>query len=99
MKQLRLRLCLVILIIFNSGVVWAQSEITLEDIWTTGKFRAEDVYGIRSLNDGEHYTVLEGGEVRRPSGQTLPVEANDPIDGPSRLLDYEFELGFSSKTK
>ena len=37
--------------------------------------------------------VLEGGEVRRPSGQTLPVEANDPIDGPSRLLDYEFELG------
>ncbi|MEC7129058.1 MAG: fumarylacetoacetate hydrolase family protein, partial [Planctomycetota bacterium] len=38
--------------------------------------------------------VLEGGEVRRPSGQTLPVEANDPIDGPSRLLDYEFELGF-----
>ena len=37
--------------------------------------------------------VLEGGEVRRPSGQTLPVEANDPIDGPSRLLDYELFAG------
>ena len=38
--------------------------------------------------------ILEGGDVCRPSGQTLPVEASDPIYGPSRLLDYEFELGF-----
>lgn len=34
------------------------SNITLEDIWTKGTFRAKGVYGIRSMADGEHYCTM-----------------------------------------
>lgn len=101
--QVRLRLCLVILIIFNSGITWAQSQITLEDIFKNGKYNAEGVYGIRSLNDGEHYTVLEDGKVEKYSYETGdPVETivglNDLIfEGDSLKIDeYEFN---ASETK
>jgi len=40
-------------------------QITLEDIFTKNTFRAESVRGLRSMNDGEHYTTQEG---RRRSG-------------------------------
>jgi dipeptidyl-peptidase-4 len=33
-------------------------EITLEDIWQYGTFRVNGIHNIRSMNDGEHYTVL-----------------------------------------
>ncbi|MCB0481198.1 MAG: S9 family peptidase [Flavobacteriales bacterium] len=44
-----------------SQLTIAQSdrEITLEDIWKTGTFRSEGVYGLRSMNDGMHYTTLD----------------------------------------
>jgi dipeptidyl-peptidase 4 len=40
-------------------------QLTLEDIFTRGTFpdgtfRAETVRGLRSMNDGEHYTTLDG---------------------------------------
>ncbi len=35
--------------------------ITLEDIYKKGTFRAKSVYGLRSMNDGEHYTVVDRG--------------------------------------
>ncbi len=38
--------------------------------------------------------VVSGTPVRRPRGQTLPDGAEVPTFGPSRLLDYELELGF-----
>jgi len=38
--------------------------------------------------------VVSGTEVRRPSGQTKGPDANQPGFGPSRALDYEFEVGF-----
>ena len=41
------------------GVSYAQTRnITLEDIWTKGTFRAKGVYGIRSMQDGEHYCTM-----------------------------------------
>lgn len=36
-----------------------KKNISLEDIWKYGTFRTEMVYGLRSMNDGEHYTSLE----------------------------------------
>lgn len=43
----------------GAGVASAQTEnITLEDIWTKGTFRAKGVYGIRSMADGEHYCTM-----------------------------------------
>lgn len=42
-----------------ASVLLAQTkEITLEDIWQNGTFRVDGISNIRSMNDGEHYTVL-----------------------------------------
>ena len=38
--------------------------------------------------------VASGGTVRRPRGQTKAADAEAPSFGPSRLLDYEAEVGF-----
>jgi fumarylacetoacetase len=37
--------------------------------------------------------VLSGAEIRRPSGQTKPPSATEPVFGPARSLDYELEMG------
>jgi len=37
--------------------------------------------------------VVSGAEVRRPNGQTKAPDAESPTFGPSRMLDYESELG------
>lgn len=33
------------------------ADVTLEKIWKTGEFAARTIYGIRSMNDGRHYTT------------------------------------------
>lgn len=38
--------------------------------------------------------VVSGTPIRRPFGQTLPVDGADPIFGPCRLLDFELEMAF-----
>jgi len=38
--------------------------------------------------------VVSGTDVRRPMGQTKPADAEQPIYGPSRLMDFELEMGF-----
>ena len=37
--------------------------------------------------------VLSGTKVRRPVGQTKPKDANAPVFGPSKQLDFELEMG------
>ena len=38
--------------------------------------------------------VISGTDIRRPKGQQLPQGADIPVYGPSRLLDFELEMGF-----
>jgi len=38
--------------------------------------------------------VISGTDVRRPKGQTKPADADQPTFGPSRLMDFELEMGF-----
>jgi len=38
--------------------------------------------------------VASGAEIRRPSGQTMADGAEAPNFGPSKVLDYELEVGF-----
>jgi fumarylacetoacetase len=38
--------------------------------------------------------VVSGTEIRRPLGQSKASDAPEPIFGPSRMLDYELEMGF-----
>ncbi|PAA87962.1 hypothetical protein BOX15_Mlig033367g2, partial [Macrostomum lignano] len=38
--------------------------------------------------------VVSGTPVRRPVGQTCPVEGQPPVFGPCKLLDFELEMAF-----
>lgn len=38
--------------------------------------------------------VVSGTPIRRPNGQTLPVEGAEPAFGPCRLMDFELEMAF-----
>jgi fumarylacetoacetase len=38
--------------------------------------------------------VVSGTEIRRPCGQSKKEEAPGPVFGPSRMLDFELEVGF-----
>jgi fumarylacetoacetase len=38
--------------------------------------------------------IVSGTEVRRPWGQTKAPDASEPSFSPSRMLDYELEMGF-----
>ncbi|GJM32165.1 MAG: fumarylacetoacetase [Saprospiraceae bacterium] len=38
--------------------------------------------------------VVSGTPIHRPKGQTIPQGADQPVFGPSRLLDFELEMGF-----
>jgi len=38
--------------------------------------------------------VLSGTSIRRPSGQTKADDAETPSYGPTKLLDFEYEVGF-----
>lgn len=62
-------------------------DITVEDIWRKGTFRSEGVYGVRSMNDGEHYTSLnygpEGVQVVQYSYET--GEAVDTLVGDAQI--------------
>lgn len=42
-----------------------KKDITLEDIWKKGTFRANGVYGLESMKDGSHYTTMENGAILR----------------------------------
>jgi fumarylacetoacetase len=38
--------------------------------------------------------VVSGTPIKRPMGQTVTSDAGPPMFGPSKLLDYEMEMGF-----
>lgn len=38
--------------------------------------------------------VVSGTPIKRPNGQTRPNDAEPPVYGPSRLLDFELEMAF-----
>ncbi|CAD7002703.1 unnamed protein product [Ceratitis capitata] len=38
--------------------------------------------------------VVSGTPIRRPFGQTLPVDGQPPVFGPCKLLDFELEVAF-----
>ena len=38
--------------------------------------------------------VVSGTEIRRPHGQTQPVDNEPPVFGPCRLMDFELEMAF-----
>lgn len=50
------------LVLAGLTILASAQEVTLEDIWKNGTFRQRSVYGLRSMNDGDHYTTMDRGE-------------------------------------
>ncbi|WP_445384092.1 S9 family peptidase [Robiginitalea sp. IMCC44478] len=89
-------LCFCLLI---GAVLSAQKEITLEEIWG-GAFRTEGLDVLRSMNDGQHYTVLNtdrGQNISsidkfeyRTQQQVATLLQSDPEKGIPFFTSYSF---------
>ncbi len=66
--------CLVLL----SSAIIAQ-DITLEDIWKNGTFRQKSVYGLRSMNDGVHYTATDRSEDKGTTINKYSYETGEKV--------------------
>lgn len=79
----------------GSFLVAQNTNVTLDEIWASGKFSADYVWGQRSMNDGEHYTTSEGGKIIKNSystGEQIAV-IFDPSNFTKEKLsvsDYQF---------
>lgn len=95
------------LFIFGFSVLLAQDisaqkkDITLEDIWKTGTFRTNAVYGLISMKDGIHYTaygsdgrdsyILRYEYAKNTKPDTVLKESGLKLDGKSISMDnYSF---------
>ena len=74
-----------------------KKNITIEDIWKTGTFRANGVYGLVSMNDGVHYSTIDDGKILQyeyakvSTPVTILAEADLKIDGKAISIDgYQF---------
>ncbi len=75
-----------------------QKQLSLNDFFVNGTFQTRGIYGVRSMNDGEHYTVLEnkGTKIAKYSyktGQsvaTLLDLSEKENTGVKRIDAYEF---------
>jgi len=67
----------------------AVKKISLEDIWKNGTFRQKGVYGMRSMNDGIHYTTREqvGDESYIVKFEYETGDAVDTLLSSARLID------------
>jgi len=61
-----------------------KKDITLDDIWKTGTFHSNSVYGLVSMNDGIHYSTLKNDTVFRFSYEK--VTEPDVIISKNQLL-------------
>ncbi|CAH0400757.1 unnamed protein product [Chilo suppressalis] len=68
----------------NVGIMFRSKENALMPNW---KYIPVGYHGRSSS------IVISGTPIRRPFGQTLPVEGADPFFGPCRLMDFELEMG------
>lgn len=94
MKKLFTFLIFLVILVTTQGQT---KKITLEDIFQKGTFRSKTVHGLRSMNDGIHYTTLENGtQIAKYSYKTgervkvifdISTIENAPI---SSFQDYEF---------
>ena len=56
---------LALLLSFIATISFGQKEITVEDIWQNYTFYPKSVPGFNFLNDGKHYTRLEGNTIKK----------------------------------
>jgi len=101
MKNFKL-VALVLLSVFITQTSFSQKknkEITVDDLWKTWSFYAPSVRGIRSMNDGEHFSKqVRGGnivKVNYKTGEQVSV-IFDAVKNEVRPEEYQFN---SDETK
>ncbi|MBR6441818.1 MAG: DPP IV N-terminal domain-containing protein [Bacteroidales bacterium] len=82
------------------GVAAQNKQITLEDIWSKGTFRASGISSIRSMQDGEHYCVLTRSGIEKYSYKTGEREGvvcafSDPMRKNARPMPVVESYAFS----
>lgn len=70
---------------FNVGTMFRGPENALKPNW---KHLPVGYHGRASS------VVISGTDLHRPQGQTIPDDSEQPVFGPSKLLDFELEVGF-----
>ena len=78
------------------GFLSAQ-EITVEDIWRNGTFRSSGVYGLRSMNDGVHYSAMKYGsngvridQFSYKTGEKVATLVSDSLIDGASIQGYSF---------
>ncbi len=66
-----IKLILTAVVLFYGMTSYSQKQITIDDLWTNWSFYPNSVDDIRSMNDGENYTILErNGDLNKFSYKT-----------------------------
>ncbi len=96
---MRTLLTLVVVLVTALGSI-AQTETgttkpnyTMEDVWQRFTFYPRSVYGIRSMNDGEHYTTLEDNKIKQfryKDGKETKVIFEFKTDKSFKIDEYKF---------
>lgn len=95
-----IRIILYLLISACSTYSIAQTQITLEDIFQKNIYSPNSIYELRSMQDGEHYTVNESGKVigkyaysnGNREGEIFNVNSSDIIN---RFYSYQLNTNES----
>ncbi len=96
MKKYRKFNLLILSILFTSNIFAQQNsfkKITVDDLWKNWSFWTNSVYGVRSMNDGIHYTTLDrSGNIYKYSYETGGVTDTifKAVDAGINPEDYEF---------
>lgn len=89
-------LFLSLVLIGFTGVSVAQDtkELTNELIWSSRTFSPDYVYSVRSMNDGEHFTALEGNKIVKYKFTDFEKPVGTILDGANlkniKINDYFF---------
>lgn len=67
--------------IFLANFTFGQEELTNELIWQKYAFSQDYVYAVRSMNDGEHFTMLEDNKIVKYSYKNFDKPVGTILDG------------------
>ena len=89
MKRITVLLTVFTLLISTFSIA-QKKELTNELIWASGEFSPDYVSSVRSMNDGEHFSLLEGNKIIKYSYTDFSTPVSTIFDG-SAVKDLNIE--------
>ncbi|MFN3917944.1 MAG: S9 family peptidase [Flavobacteriales bacterium] len=88
-----------LLVVLTFSSTAQKRDLTVKDIWASPQFYQDNLYGVRSMNNGEHFTLLEKGDIVQyayknfskvktlvTGSQLIPTGSKTPVS----IEDYSF---------